>query len=183
MTNGLFCVAAILALQVSNPAGRHTPAADYLLTSEGAGRIQLGTTVDELHEWYGQPDVRLVDLMLEGMFSPALKINLPSATVKPAIVAEIREFPCNDFSIWRIDVRDPRFRTSDGFGVGSTAGELKRAHALRINDEEGGHAAMVDDLRMSFSLTTAGPVDRQRVTSVLIWPDPETVRKKRCPGK
>jgi len=155
------------------------PPSDYLLATGRAGRIELGTSVDELYQFFGRDNVRLVDLFNEGLFSPALQIKLPGATVEPAVVADIREWPCGEFSVSGIDVRDPRFRTKDGFGVGSLARDLRRSYSFEISEEEGAHAAIVTVLRMSFSLTRQGPVDQQRVTSVWIWPDPEAVRKKR----
>ena len=159
------------------------PVSDYLLASGRAGRIELGTSVDEMYRLFGRDNVRLVDLFKEGMFSPALEVKLPAATVVPAIVADIGQWPCGEFSVWGIEVRDPRFRTKDGLGVGSTARDLRRAYRFRVTEEEGAHAAVVEALKMSFSLTRRGPVDQQRVTGVWIWPDPDAVRTKRCPGR
>ena len=140
-------------------------------------------SVDDVYGFFAKDNVRLVDLFNEGFFSPALEITLAGATVTPAVVTAIREWPCGEFSVWGIDVRDSRFRTKDGFGVGSTAGDLRRAYPFEISEEEGAHAAVVKALQMSFSLTREGPVDQQRVTAVWIWPDPNAVRKKRCPGR
>jgi hypothetical protein len=160
-----------------------TPTSDFLLTTGRAGKVELGTSVDEMYQLFGRANVRLVDLFKEGLFSPALQIELSDKATMPGMVTDIREWPCGEFSVWGIDVRDARYRTKDGFGVGSTAGELKRSYAFKISEEEGAHAAIVDALKMSFSLSPDGPADQQRVTSVWIWPDPVAVRKKRCPGK
>jgi len=159
------------------------PASDYVLAAGRAGGIELGTSVDDLYRLFGKDSVHLVDLFKEGMFSPALEITLDGATMTPAIVTDIREWPCGEFSVWGISVRDSRFRTSDGFGVGSTAGELRRSYPFEISEAEGAHAAVVKALQMSFSLTREGPVDQQRVTAVWIWPDPNAVRAKRCPER
>jgi hypothetical protein len=162
------------------PAPVQQTAAEFLLATGRAGRVELGTSVDELYRLFGRDNARLVDLFKEGLFSPALQIKLNAAATAPGIIADIREWPCGEFSVWGIDVRDPRYRTKDGFGVGSTAGELKRSYSFKISEAEGAHAAMLDALKMSFSLSREGPVDQQRVTSVWIWPDPEAVRRKRC---
>jgi len=156
---------------------------DYVLASGRAGRIELGTSADEIYRFFGRDHVRLVDLFKEGMFSPALEITLPGSAVAPAIVVDIREWPCDEFSVWGIDVRDRRFRTSDGFGVGSTAGDLRRSYSLQITEAEGAHAAVIDSLKMSFALTREGPIEQQQVRSVWIWPDPVAVRKRRCPRR
>lgn len=163
-------------------AQQNTDAA-FLLAAGRAGRVELGTSVDEIYQLFGRENVGLVDLFKEGFFSPALRINVPGAASAPALVTDIREWPCGEFSVWGIDVRDARYRTQDGFGVGTTAGDLRRSYAFRITEEEGAHAAVVNALKMSFSLTREGPVDQQRVTAVWIWPDPEAVRKKRCPER
>jgi hypothetical protein len=156
---------------------------DFVLAPGRAGRIELGTSVDEMYQFFGRDNLRLVDLFKEGMFSPALELTLTGAAAVPAVVTDIREWPCGEFSVWGIYVRDSRFRTTDGFGVGSTAGDLRRTYSFDVSEEEGAHAAIVKVLQMSFSLTRQGPIDEQRVTSVWIWPNPERVRKKRCPGR
>jgi hypothetical protein len=159
------------------------PTNDYVLATGRAGRIELGMSVDDVYRFFGKDNVHLVDLFKEGLFSPALEITLAGAAVTPAVVTDISEWPCGEFSVLGIDVRDSRFRTKDGFGVGSTAGDLRRSYPFQISEEEGAHAAVVKALQMSFSLTREGPVDQQRVTAVWIWPDPNAVRKKRCPGR
>jgi hypothetical protein len=148
------------------------PGGEYLLAAGRAGRIELGTSVDEMYQFFGRDNVRLVDLLKEGLFSPALEVKLAGATVVPAVVTAIRESPCGEFSVWGIDVRDPRFRTKDGFGVGSTAEDLRQSHPFQVSEAEGAHAAIVKTLQMSFSLTRQVPTDQQRVTSAWIWPDP-----------
>jgi hypothetical protein len=173
-------VLSVVALHV----GAEQPSGDdFLLATGRAGRVELGTSVDEIYAIFGRENVRLVDAFKEGMFSPALQITLPGAAINPGIVTDIREWPCGEFSVWGIEVRDPRFRTKDGVGIGSTEGELKRSYSFRITEAEGAHAAMVDALKMSFSLSREAPIEQQRVTSVWIWPDPEAVRKKRCSGR
>ena len=176
-------MAALLIAAAAASGAVQQTSDDFLLASGRAGRIELGTSVDEVYRFFGRDNVNLVAEFREGMFSPVLKIKIPGATTVPAISADIREWPCGEFSVWGIDVRDARFRTKDGFGIGSTAGDLRRSYPFQVNEEEGGHAAMVKALQMSFSLTRQGPVDQQRVTAIWISPDPEAVRKKRCPGR
>jgi hypothetical protein len=173
---------AIVDAQTPNVTAE-APTGEYVLAAGRAGRIELGTSVDELYQFFRKDNVHLVDLFKEGLFSPALEIKLAGATMTPAVVTAIREWPCGEFSVWGIDVRDSRFRTKDGFGVGSTAGDLRRSYPFQISEAEGAHAAVVEALHMSFSLTREGPVDQQRVTAVWIWPDPVAVRKKRCPER
>ena len=176
----LFTLAA--AAGAAQSAQQTSPSADYLLMTGRAGRIELGMSVDEVYQLFGRDNVSLVAEFREGMFSPVLKVRISGATAIPAISIDIREWPCGEFSVWGIVVFEPRFRTQDGFGVGSTAGELRRSYLFQMNEAEGGHSAMVKALQMSFGLTRQGPIDQQRVTAVGIWPDPDAVKKKRCPG-
>ncbi len=176
-------VAAALTLSSEALPVRSQAADAFLLTTGRAGLIDLGTPVDDVYQTFGRDNVNLVAEFREGMFSPVLKINLNGTTTSPSISTDIREWPCGEFSVWSIAVYDGRFRTKDGFSVGATAGDLRRAHPFQIDEAEGAHAALAKDLKMTFSLTRQGPVDQQRVTSVGIWPDPEAVRKKRCPGR
>ena len=54
---------------------------DFLLATGRAGRVELGTSVDEIYAIFGRENVRLVDAFKEGMFSPALQITLPGAAI------------------------------------------------------------------------------------------------------
>ena len=171
------------ALGRTDSVAQEVSSGDYLLATGRAGRVELGTTVDEIYQFFGRDNVTLVAEFREGMFSPVLAIEIAGAASVPAMSIDIREWPCGQFSAWGIQVRDARFRTKEGFGVGTTAAELRRRYQFQITEAEGAHAAVVDALRMTFALTRQGPVDQQRVTAVWLWPDPEAVRKKRCPGR
>lgn len=181
---GVVCrIVVLLTATLSVPSAFQQRSDEFLLAPGRAGRIEAGTSVDEIYQMFGRSNVSLVAEFPEGMFQPVLQIALPGASVKPAISIPIREWPCGEFSPWGINVLDRRFRTSDGFGVGSLAGDLRRAHPFEITEEEGAHAAIVADLAMTFFLTRQGPVDRQTVSSVWIPLDPEAVAKKRCPDR
>ncbi len=142
----------------------------------------LGATVDEVYRLVGREHVHLVDVFAEGHFAPAIEIRLPGARVAPSIVARIREVPCFEFGIDAITVLDPRFRTPEGLGVGSTLGELRRRYDVRFNREEG-HSVIVPSLKMTFAVGGVSFEDSVRVTSVWLWPDPAQVRRRRCPNR
>jgi hypothetical protein len=180
----LWLVASMLAIGADQapPATRHgTIDAQFLLRADAAGVIELGQTIDQVYARVGRDNTRLVDLFTEGMFSPALEIRLPDATTQPAIVTPIREWPCAEFSVWGIMVRDSRFRTADGFGVGSRLGDLRRMYKTEISQAEG-RSAHVAQLGLTFMLDDrTGGEDSWRVKSVWVVPQPVRVRQTRCP--
>ena len=154
---------------------------EFLLTPGKAWRVDVGVPVDELYDLVGRDNTRLVDLYYEGMFSPALEIRLPGSPGMVALVVPIREWPCRTFSVQGIEVRDPRFRTREGVGVGSTLGEVQKYYRVTLSNEEGynAHAAAI---RMTFRLESATRTGAARVRSVWIYADPGEIRQARCPN-
>lgn len=102
----------VLALVTTLAAQAQRPADDFLLASGKAGPLELGMSVDDVYKIVGKDMTRLVDTYGEGMFTPALEIRLERSARPAPLVAQIREFPCAEFSLWGISVRDRRFRTA-----------------------------------------------------------------------
>jgi len=153
----------------------------FLLAPGRAGGLEIGLALDTVLRVFGRNRVRLVDLQLEGHFTPAIEIALADSGAAPALVARIRQFPCDEFAVYGISVYDPRFRTRQGLGVGSTIGELRHSYDVRLSREEG-HSVVVPALRMTFGINGTSFADSVRVTSVWLWHDPKEVRARRCPG-
>jgi hypothetical protein len=173
-------VCVMACLLVLDPASLHAQSDSLRLESGRAGRFVIGMTVDEVHSLVGRNNVRLVDRSSRDMESPAIEITLPDG-LSPSIVAPIRKWPCPTFSLWGIEVFDPRFRTAAGIGVGSKLRELRSNHSVRLSDENGPHA-WVEDLYLNFQLQNGSRADSVRVTSVWIpIRDPAAVRAARCP--
>ena len=101
---------------------------------------------------------------------------------QPAIIMPVREWPCIAWSVQGLDVRDPRFRTEEGIGVGSTLAEVSKAYAVTVSNEEGPHA-WAESMRMSFRLDDASLTPSAKVTSVWLPGDPVAIRKARCPDR
>jgi len=171
-----------LVFALVNAAASSAQEANFRLSDGRAGIFELGATVDEVYRLVGRERVRLVDVFGEGHFTPAIEIRLLGAKVAPSIVAHISEFPCSEWAIYGITVLDPRFRTSEGIGVGSTVGELRRTYDVRFSREEG-HSVVVPSLKMTFAVGGVSFEDSVRVTSVWLWPDPTEVRRRRCPNR
>ena len=153
----------------------------FLLAPGRAGSFEIGVPVDTVVRAWGRARVRLVDLQQEGQTTPAIEIRLADADTAPALVAPVREWPCAELAVWGITVYDRRFRTQQGIGVGSTIGDLRRAYDVRLSREEG-HSVVVPSLKMTFAISGSTFADSVRVSSVWLWPDPNEVRQRRCPG-
>jgi hypothetical protein len=114
--------------------------------------LEIGITVDDLYSKYDRKLTKLVDLYLEGTFSPALEIYLNESEKKaPSLVAEI--VWRKDWVIWRINVYDERFKTDKGIGVGSTLDDIRKSYKVDwITFGEVGFFARVKEIGMSFAL-------------------------------
>ena len=160
--------------------------ADFSLTRGRAGQVEVGAIVEEVYEIFGCQNISLVAQAGEGSFlGTALEIRLPSAAISPALVVQFREggSPCLGFRVVGVEVRDPRFRTPEGLGVGSTLGELRQHYQLGqlIQGEEGAYGTDVAALEMAFSF--GGPMtDASKVIAVYVSLDPDSIRQRWCPG-
>jgi hypothetical protein len=124
----------------------------YHLLKHRAGFVEIGMSVDAVYAQAPPALIRLEDLHLEGMFTPALAIYMNrDITQHPSIIAEIGWN--NDWIISRITVHDTRFRTACDIGVGATLGALKSCYKLDwAGFGEGPLYIRVEDLQMSFGI-------------------------------
>jgi hypothetical protein len=175
----LAATAAVLLLAAQRPGAAQNSTPDFLLSAGKAGPIECGMPVDDVYRLLGSQNVALVATFPEGSFQPVLEITLPDSPVKPSIIADIDRWPCGQFAVTRVLVLDPRFRTKDGLGVGTTESEMRSRFSFTISEEEGCHCAFIKSLNLTFRFD--GQVD-QKVSSVWVIDDPVAIHAKRCPN-
>ncbi len=153
---------------------------DFLLAPGKAGPVEIGMDVDALYMRIGRDRTKLVDRFSEGYFSPVLEIYLDgSENDKPSMEAHLGW----GYSVDSIVVHDPRFKTAEGIGVGSTLGEIRKKYDVdSIGFGEGPLCAWVKKISMTFALDfykvppawdkTGDPKlipDSAKGTSILLW--------------
>ena len=175
----LAATAAVFLLAALRPEAVQNGTPDFLLSAGRVGPIEYGMLVDDVYHLFGPQNVPLVATFPEGSFQPVLEITLPDSPVKPSIIAEIDRSPCGQFALNRMMVLDPRFRTEDDLGVGTTEAELRGRFSFTISEEEGCHCAFIKSLNLTFRFD--GQAD-QKVSSVLVLGDPVAIHAKRCPN-
>src|SRR3989442_7592263 len=89
----LACCAGLLALlSVGRPAAAQSTS--FLLAPGRAGALEIGLPVDSVLRVFRRDRVRLVDLQLEGHFTPAIEVVLVDSLATAALVAPIIAGPC-----------------------------------------------------------------------------------------
>jgi len=167
----VLCALALLQAQA--------PAVDpaFRLTPGRAGSFEVGASIDRVYEIIPREKTQIVDLFFEGFFTPAVVINVDGSPVDRALVARIREAPCNEFTIEGITVNDPRYRTPEGIGVGSPLADVRRHYAVDRSFGEFGPVAVASRLSMTFVLSEDS--EAATVRSIWMYLPPEAL-KQRC---
>jgi hypothetical protein len=127
---------------------------NFLLNRHEAGDLKIGMAIDSVYPIYGDANIQLVDLRLEGQFSPAIRIFMDGGPDSAAsLEAEIGCGKQYSWFIYRINVYDTRFITKEGIGIGSTLGDVRKVYKVNwIDYGEGPLMAGVEDLEMTFEL-------------------------------
>jgi len=154
----------------------------FVVESGIAGPFENCMNVSDVYAISAPGGYKLVDLQSEGNFTPALQIRLAVEQKEPALVASIY-WICSRFSVYGISVRDARYRTREGLGVGSTLGELKRYLKIDsplVQSEEGDLVAITPGLSFAFEYSES-ITDQSKVKTVWVYPDDDKIEKRWCP--
>lgn len=158
-----------LSLLLAFLAGQDLP----VVERARVGPVAISAAAEAVYREFRER-ARLIDLKLEGHLSPALELRLFGSQPGASLIAEI--WPSNnELVVTRIRVLDPRLRTKEGIGIGSTYGELRSRYSVDwVASGEGDFFARVEALGISFTLDTSGlPAGRTIRDPALV---PGTVR-------
>ena len=166
------------------------PDSTLLLAPGRVGAVRIGMRVGELRAQYGLM-LRDVTIARDGEEYPAFAIGRATGSQLPALLLEplcddgdddATGNPTDRCRIWRITIRDRRYRTASGLGVGSRYGDVRLAAPLSfVGPNPMGIAATVEPWQMNFLLDAEAiaarklPVRREtihdsvRVTGVQLY--------------
>jgi hypothetical protein len=137
----------------------------FVLLPGQAGLVQVGMRVEDLKA--AVPAGMLVEkeIRREGISMTLFEVLNDSYSQETGLVAEpLCEPECR---IYRIEVRDRKYQTPEGVGIGSTYGEVRRAYTISYaTAEEGNVVAVAEEQRMSF-LLDPGELDRQQLPRLI----------------
>ena len=121
-----------------------------LVVNHGVGSVRPGMSADEMFRVCGHKDTKLVDLQLEGFFSPALMVQCDGHSVTAELTMSQ-----NVWTVFRIRLTDPCFHTREGIAIGSTFEAIKRAYPdVSISSGEGREFAQSADKAVSFQMSS-----------------------------
>ena len=101
---------------------------------------------------------RKVTTYPEGIETPAVQIILGRNRELPSLVVIL-----NGQTVYGIEVHDPRFKTAQGIGVGSSIGDLRKTKLHFEFNREEGDGLICDELGMKFAVDIDPFTDRRLV--------------------
>jgi hypothetical protein len=159
---------AVWACQSEPGAGRQTDSAlqaaeeapaeeedavlrQFTLAAGQAGPARIGMTVDELKASVPAAMVVEKEVNREGQLYTVYEILNDTYSQETGLVAEPLCDP--ECRIYRIEVRDRKYQTEEGIGIGSTYGQVRQALPIAYaSAAEGNLVAVSEEAGMSFLL-------------------------------
>lgn len=143
----------------TTPAAPAAPTADHLLRPGYVGPLRLNMKEADLLALLPPSTRRASTRSLEGTEYPVYEYrpaDAPAGTA-PLLLEMVTAIDGNGNRLWRVQVQDPRYRTAEGIGVGSTYGEARKAYGVQtIERAEGRLVAVSERVGMTWVLDQTG---------------------------
>jgi hypothetical protein len=128
--------------------------ADDSLAPGRVGKLVMGMSLEAIYKVYPKEMTRKIDIdQSEEDDLPVHAVDIfldknMDRHLEPSLSVRLETA---DGGVSGIQVTDPRFKTADGIGVGSSLGQIRRVYkGLYITAGEGSLAAVVPDQKMAF---------------------------------
>jgi hypothetical protein len=163
----------------------------YLLERGRAGPFELGMTAGELFDLADRLGVSLVDLRSAGRFGVQIHLQHrgPASIVATLVLRRCEGRRAGAF-VPDLEIRDPRFRTREGVGIGSTFAEALKAGWVDERGLPGPRAFRpdgVDNAVVQFDFEpqdeacpTCRPADDARVSAMHLSEPAEDLSERTC---
>ena len=109
---------------------------DFSLAPGKAGVLSVGMAVDQLYTHFDRTQTRLLDRQQEGKFTPAIALHLNPDIPSATLLAQLHYSINNRWVLGPITISDPRYKTSQGIGVGSTLKQLQTHHVVTLDTSD-----------------------------------------------
>ena len=138
---------------------------ELLITENSVGKLHLGMNIEDAKGITGLSQFKMLDLEREGLFSPAIILSNVDGQ---SVIGEIACSHTHQWTLWRIQIYDRRYRNAQGVGVGTSYSQLsQREPHARLFDEEGSRL-VIDSVRGITYVLDEKPLESATVRSVIV---------------
>lgn len=131
-------------------------AREFAVAPGQAGEVKLGMTAEGIRSAYAGSRVLTDEIYTAGVKHPVFTIYLNNQT-SPALSVNIGNTA--EKTATSIEILDGTFKTTQGIGVGSTLGDLRRRYTVaNITYEDGSFWATVPDAKLRFEIKLTAEV-------------------------
>lgn len=119
-----------------------------LIKTGSVGEIKIGDVVEKVYSLVGKENSKLIDLYLEGDFSPAVHVK---SNNKGYVNFEL---DCN--TVFRITITDIDYKTLEGISVGSKVADIQSKYLdYSLDLENGKYFIFLNKLNIALTLNTS----------------------------
>ncbi|MCB2376836.1 hypothetical protein LGH70_04545 [Hymenobacter sp. BT635] len=140
------------ALEPSS-SGARLPDSLHLISPSQVGRLRLNMKEQELLAVVPAGQLTKTSYQYKGVTYPAYRLRDAQQPKAPETILEFISGPDSVFTLRRIRVYDPQYRTAEGIGVGSPFGAARQVYGLtRVRQDEDDFVAISGQMRIGWIL-------------------------------